>query len=63
MRITDPGLDENGHAFGNGGPPRPNILDGLKTRSTIKSDDDDPKISVDVQSNKLKQLLGQIKQT
>jgi KaiC/GvpD/RAD55 family RecA-like ATPase len=62
MRITDPGPDETGHAFGNGGPPKPSILDGIKARSTIKSDDDS-KISVDVQSNKLKQLLGQIKQT
>ena len=61
MRITDAGLDESGHAFGNGGPPKPNILDGIKTRSIIKSEEETPKVAADVQSNKLKQLLGQIK--
>jgi len=62
MRITDAGLDESGHAFGNGGPSKPSILDSIKTRSQIKSDDTDvPKITADIQSNKLKQLLGQIK--
>jgi len=64
MRITDPGPDESGHAFGNGGPPKPSILDGIKAKSTIKSNDEDtPKVSADVNSNKLKQLLGQIKQS
>ena len=65
MRITDAGLDETGHAFGNGGPPRPSIMDSIKARSQLtKSDNDEdtPKITADVQSNKLKQLLGQIKQ-
>ena len=65
MRITDAGLDENGHAFGNGGPPRPSIMDSIKARSQLtKSDNDEdtPRITADVQSNKLKQLLGQIKQ-
>jgi hypothetical protein len=61
MRITDAGLDESGHAFGNGGPPKPNILDSIKARSQVKADDNVSKISADVQSNKLKQLLGQIK--
>jgi len=62
MRITDAGLDETGHAFGNGGPPKPSILDGIKARSTIKfNDEDTPRVSADVNSNKLKQLLGQIK--
>ena len=63
MRITDAGLDESGHAFGNGGPPKPSILDSIKAKSQIKSDNenDTPKITADVQSNKLKQLLGQIK--
>jgi hypothetical protein len=66
MRITDPGPDESGHAFGNGGPPKPSILDSIKAKSYIKSadtDEDAPKITADIQSNKLKQLLGQIKQT
>ena len=63
MRITDAGLDESGHAFGNGGPPKPSIMDSIKAKSHIKSDDDTPKISADVNSNKLKQLLGQIKQS
>ena len=65
MRITDAGLDENGHAFSNGGPPRPSIMDSIKARSQLTKSDDDkdtPKITADVQSNKLKQLLGQIKQ-
>jgi len=65
MRITDAGLDETGHAFSNGGPPRPSIMDSIKARSQLtKSDNDEDtlKITADVQSNKLKQLLGQIKQ-
>jgi len=61
MRITDAGVDETGHAHGNGGPPKPNILDSIKTRSTIKSNEVDTiDISANVNSNKLKQLLGQI---
>ena len=64
MRITDAGFDESGHAFGNGGPPRPkpSIMDSIKTRSYLTNDDKDtPKITAEVNSNKLKQLLGQIK--
>jgi KaiC/GvpD/RAD55 family RecA-like ATPase len=64
MRITDPGTDESGHAFGNGGPPKPSILDSIKAKSYIKSadtDDDVPKVTADIQGNKLKQLLGNIK--
>ena len=60
MRITDPGEDMSSQG------PKPSIMDSIKARSSIKdnSDEDDtPKISADVQSNKLKQLLGQIKQT
>jgi len=63
MRITDSGLDESDHTFGNGGSPKPSIMDSIKAKSYIKSDDDTPKISADINSNKLKQLLGQIKQT
>jgi KaiC/GvpD/RAD55 family RecA-like ATPase len=64
MRITDPGLDETGHAFGNGGPPRPSILDSIKARSTVaqSNNEDTPKITADLQNTKLKQLLGTIKQ-
>ena len=62
MRITDSGPDESGHAFGNGGPPKPSILDSIKAKSQIRDTDETaPKITADVQSNKLKQLLGQIK--
>ena len=62
MRITDAGLDESGHAFGNGGPPRPNILDSIKVKSQIKDDTEHSKVTADIQSSKLKQLLGTIKQ-
>ncbi len=62
MRITDAGLDETGHAFGNGGPPRPNIMDSIKVKSLIKDDTEHNKVTADIQSNKLKQLLGTIKQ-
>ncbi len=62
MRITDAGLDESGHAFGNGGPPRSSIMDSIKAKSQIKDNIEHTKITADVQSNKLKQLLGQIKQ-
>jgi hypothetical protein len=46
--------------------PKPSIMDSIKARSQVARSDDDeddtPKITADVQSNKLKQLLGQIKQ-
>ena len=61
MRITDTGGDENNNGYN--GSPKPSILDSIKTRSQVKADDDAPKITADVQSSKLKQLLGQIKQT
>ena len=62
MRITDAGFDESGHASGNGGPPKPSIMDSIKTRSYATNDDKDtPKSTAEVNSNKLKQLLGQIK--
>lgn len=58
MRITDTGGDEDSY-----NSPKPSILDSIKTRSQVKTEEDDtPKISADIQSNKLKQLLGQIKQ-
>jgi KaiC/GvpD/RAD55 family RecA-like ATPase len=69
MRITDPG-EEAGpvNAFG-----KSNLLDSIKAKSIISnttassafnnSREDPDKITADVQSAKLKQLLGQIKQT
>jgi hypothetical protein len=69
MRITDPGEDAGPvNAFG-----KSNLLDSIKAKSIISnatdssalgnSRDDTGKITADAQSAKLKQLLGQIKQT
>ena len=66
MRITDPG-EEAGpvNSFAKG-----NLMDSIKAKSTFannpilpgnSNDDDSGKITADVQSAKLKQLLGQIK--
>ena len=62
MRITDPG-EEAGpvNSFGRG-----NLMDSIKAKSTMlsnaaESDEDTGKLTADVQSNKLKALLGQIK--
>jgi hypothetical protein len=66
MRITDPG-EEAGpvNSFAKG-----NLLDSIKAKSTMinkETVDVDPggisKVTADVQSAKLKQLLGQIKQS
>jgi replicative DNA helicase len=59
MRISDSG-EESIHQG-----PRSSIMDSIKAKSIIKSDDDNeaPKVNADIQSNKLKQLLGVIKQT
>ena len=60
MRITDTGGDES--SFG----PRSSIMDSIKTKSQVHSADDGeaaPKIAAEIQNNKLKQLLGAIKQT
>jgi KaiC/GvpD/RAD55 family RecA-like ATPase len=64
MRISDSGGDEGGS---NGFVKKPSILDSIKTQSrVIESAADDvheevSKVSADVQSAKLKQLLGKIK--
>jgi len=61
MRITDPGED-----VAQQNTNRPNILDSIKAKSTVASADtadDGHKVTAEVQSNKLKQLLGQIRQT
>jgi KaiC/GvpD/RAD55 family RecA-like ATPase len=59
MRITDTGGDDsNGY-----NSPKPSILDSIKTRSQVKSNTEDvPNVLAGVESSKLKQLLGQIKQ-
>ena len=60
MRITDAGLDESGHAFGNGGPPKPSIMDSIKTRSQLvdPTSEDVGKITADVRGTKVQQLLN-----
>jgi hypothetical protein len=64
MRITDPGEDAGPvNAFG-----RNNLMDTIKAKSTMLSntsetEEDAGKVIADVQSNKLKALLGQIKQS
>jgi KaiC/GvpD/RAD55 family RecA-like ATPase len=60
MRITDLGEENN-----DSGWRKPsNIMESIKARATTTEDvgDEVPKVQADVQSNKLKQLLGQIKQ-
>jgi hypothetical protein len=67
MRITDPGEDAGPvNSFAKG-----NLLDSIKAKSTLStapdsgafdnSSNDSGKITADVQSAKLKQLLGSIK--
>jgi Neuraminidase (sialidase) len=66
MRITDPGEDEQaGNGF-----KKPNIYESIKTQSRVtptetvdQSTGEITKVLADVQSAKLKQLLGQIKQS
>ena len=64
MRITDPGEDTSQQG---GGIAKSAIYDSIKAKSRVaadaESEQDVPKITADVQSNKLKQLLGQIKQS
>jgi KaiC/GvpD/RAD55 family RecA-like ATPase len=71
MRITDPGIEAQ---TGNGFVKKPNILENIKTQSRIVTTSDaevseateEPevgKITADIQSAKLKQLLGKIKQS
>jgi hypothetical protein len=66
MRITDPGEDAGPvNSFAKG-----NFLDNIKAKSTMLSKENVDvgtgeigKVTADVQSAKLKQLLGQIKQS
>jgi hypothetical protein len=63
MRITDNGEDTSQ----SGGFAGSKIYESIKAKSQVTPSSDDenetPKITADVQSNKLKQLLGQIKQS
>ena len=63
MRITDPGEDESASGF-----KKPNIYESIKAQSRVTSTEtvdqttgEVSRITADVQSAKLKQLLGQIK--
>jgi hypothetical protein len=72
MRITDAGGDDNENSF-----RKPSLMDSIKAKASVTPaestggwerpqpkdghDPLDPKISADVQSTKLKQLLGKIK--
>jgi KaiC/GvpD/RAD55 family RecA-like ATPase len=63
LRIRD--LGEEAPAAG-GFVKKPSIYESIKAKSTVSQDSDDSdvgKVTADVQSNKLKQLLGQIKNT
>jgi replicative DNA helicase len=63
LRIRD--LGDEAPAAG-GFVKKPSIYDSIKAKSTVSQDsnnDETGKVTAEVQSNKLKQLLGQIKQT
>jgi hypothetical protein len=62
LRIRD--LGEEAPAAG-GFVKKPSIYESIKAKSTVSQDNNEEigKVTADVQSNKLKQLLGQIKQT
>jgi len=65
LRIRDLVQDDSGNGFNKSAP---SIYESIKTKSMVKNDSTDStasdtgKISADVQSAKLKQLLGKIKQ-
>jgi len=58
LRIRDLGEDQQQSS---GFVKKPSILDGIKTQSRVTAGEDVGKVSADIQSAKLKQLLGQIK--
>jgi hypothetical protein len=64
MRISDPGPEGQEGYAGPGGPPRvSNIMSQIKSGSTVNKVDPDSgeimgKVTADVQSNKLKQMLA-----
>ena len=62
MRITDSG--ESAEESGSGFVKKPSIYDSIKTQSRVTESvdtNDVSKVTADVQSAKLKQLLGKIK--
>jgi len=58
LRIRD--LGDEAPAAG-GFVKKPSIYDSIKAKSIVSNDEDAGKITADIQSNKLKQLLGSIK--
>jgi len=60
LRIRDLAEESSAGGF----VKKPSIYESIKAKSnlTTESDDEVGKVTADVQSNKLKQLLGQIKQ-
>jgi hypothetical protein len=69
MRITDPGIDDKDQAFR---APSSSIMESIKAKAVASAATPDndtpwqtntetPKVDADIQSAKLKQLLGKIK--
>ena len=61
MRITDPGEEDDSTQYKR---PASTMLDNIRNKSTVTSSttqDDGPKITADVQSSKLKQMLANLK--
>ena len=61
MRITDPGEEDDSTQYKR---PASTMLDSIRNKSTVTSSttqDDGPKVTVDVQSSKLKQMLANLK--
>jgi hypothetical protein len=63
MRITDSGADDDSTQYKR---PASTMLDNIRNKSTVNSANSDsesnlPKITADVQSNKLKQMLANLK--
>jgi KaiC/GvpD/RAD55 family RecA-like ATPase len=65
MRITDPGLDAQDNASTSGFSKPTNILNKIKTASTVTNNDDEdgPPPGSAIQSTKLKQMLANLKST
>lgn len=64
MRITDPGDDDSQTAGKFRPPTATSVLDQIKTSSTVKEFTSPvAKTSSEMQSNKLKQMLGELKQS
>ena len=63
MRITDPGEEDDSTQYKR---PASTMLDNIRNKSTVTSSttqDDGPKVTADVQSSKLKQMLANLKST